>query len=85
MLSILLFMAKNCTYRVLLAREIFLPSQHVSVDVRNHRFGIRNRYLGIRDHHFSVRNRRSGTRNHHLGIYNPYVGVDRQLGLKGSR
>jgi hypothetical protein len=62
---------KNRTYWVVLAEDTFLPRQHVSVDIRNHRFSIRNCYSSIRDHR--------------LGIRNPQVGIDCQLGLKGCK
>jgi hypothetical protein len=60
----------SCAYRVDFVRSIFLPRQHVSMDIRNHCSSIRNRDLGIR--------------NHRLGIRNPHVGIDRQLSLKWS-
>ena len=58
------------TYRVILTGSTFLPRQHLSVDIRNHR-------LSVRDLRLSVCDLR-------LGIRDCHVGIDPQLGLKGG-
>ena len=55
-----------------------LSLQHISMDVRNHRLGIRNPRLSICNFH-------SGIRNHRLGIRDRHVGIDHQLGLGRGR
>ena len=40
--------------------------------------------MDIRNHRLSIHNYRLGTHNHRFGISNGCVGIDRQLGLKGS-
>jgi hypothetical protein len=52
--------------------------------IRNHRFSVCNRCLGIGNHRFSICNRCLGIGNHRLGIRDPHVGVDRKLSLKGA-
>jgi hypothetical protein len=43
--------------------------------VRDHRFSVRDRRLGIGNHRLSICDR-------NLGIHNSYVCIDRKLGLK---